>query len=161
MVSIMFSHRASSLHQYLNPIPLAKQRCLDAKATNGSEEPGHASVQHRPCFSTASKSTLQEQHFAPFDTMKETESRGTDCLHFHGRYVAPPADTLLRLYIIVAEPPSLLYFRYQQREVNLSAAIARDEMFRHLLRIVPWNVTCSVQNGSTCRRHAAMISSNV
>ncbi len=64
--------------------------------------------------------------------------------------------------IIVAEPPSTLYFRYQQREMNLSAAIARDEMFRHLLPpIVPWNVTCSVQNSSTCRRHAAMISSQV
>ena len=49
--------------------------------------------------------------------------------------------------IIVAKPPSLLYFQYQQREVNLSAAIARDEMFRYLLPpIVPWNVTCSVQS---------------
>jgi hypothetical protein len=147
MVSIMFSHRASSLHQYPNPIPLAKQQCLDA-ATNGSNEPGHASIQHRLCFLPASKSTLQEHHFELFDTMKGDGAPWHRLSPFprslcrsSRRHIASPLD------IIVAEPPSLLYFRYQQREMNISAAITRDEIFRHLLPpIVPWNVTCSVQS---------------
>ena len=98
MVSIMFNHQALSLHQYPNLIPLTKQRCLDTKATDGSEEPGHASI-NTVRVSRLHQKVLCKNIISCCSTRsRATERRCTDRLHFHGRYVAPPADTLLCLW---------------------------------------------------------------